>query len=248
RPGMDGQARQAGLRGQADIGGSKSSRSEAPAGGTRGRRSARAATRHGGGSGGPRGRGGDERRVRAQPRQGDRDGLRGTGARELGPDDRRGRRIDADPGARGETSFLHPGLASLGARGGVVSYPDDVRYTSEHEWARVEQGLVTVGITSYATEQLGDVVFVELPTPGKKLEASKPFGVVEAVKTVSDLFAPISGEVVEVNASLSDTRALVNQSPYGEGWMLKLRPANPDDLKTLMSSDDYERFLEEHHA
>jgi glycine cleavage system H protein len=108
--------------------------------------------------------------------------------------------------------------------------------------------LVTVGITSYATEQLGDVVFVELPTPGKALEASKPFGVVEAVKTVSDLFAPVSGEVVEVNGSLTDNPALVNQSPYGEGWMLKLRPSNPSDIQKLMSNDDYEKFLEEHHA
>ncbi len=129
-----------------------------------------------------------------------------------------------------------------------MSYPDDVRYTSEHEWARLEQGLVTVGITSYATEQLGDVVFVELPAPGKKVEAAKPFGVVEAVKTVSDLFAPVTGEVVEINAALSDNPALVNQAPFGEGWMLKLKPANPEDLKTLMSSEDYERFLEEHHA
>ena len=129
-----------------------------------------------------------------------------------------------------------------------MSYPSDVRYTNEHEWARLEHGVVTVGITSYATEQLGDVVFVELPNVGKKVEASKPFGVVEAVKTVSDLFAPVSGEVVEINASLTDNPALVNQSPYGEGWMLKLRPSNPDEVKGLMSSDDYARFLEEHHS
>jgi glycine cleavage system H protein len=129
-----------------------------------------------------------------------------------------------------------------------VSYPSDVRYTSEHEWARLEDGVVTVGITSYATEQLGDVVFVELPAVGKALEASKPFGVVEAVKTVSDLFAPVSGEVVEINASLTDNPALVNQSPFGEGWMLKLKPSSPDEIKRLMSSDDYERFLQEHHA
>jgi len=129
-----------------------------------------------------------------------------------------------------------------------VGYPSDVRYTQEHEWARVEDGLITVGITNYATDQLGDVVFVELPAVGKKLEASKPFGVVEAVKTVSDLFAPVSGEVVEVNTSLTDNPALVNQSPYGDGWMMKVRPANPEEVKSLMSSDDYERFLEEHHS
>lgn len=130
----------------------------------------------------------------------------------------------------------------------MSTYPNDVRYTNEHEWARLEDGVVTVGITSYATEQLGDVVFVELPSIGQALEASKPFGVVEAVKTVSDLFAPISGEVVEINASLTDNPALVNQSPYGEGWMLRLKPSNPDEVKRLMSSDDYQRFLEEHHA
>ena len=129
-----------------------------------------------------------------------------------------------------------------------MAYPNDVRYTNEHEWARLEGGLITVGITSYATEQLGDVVFVELPEVGKKLDALKPFGVVEAVKTVSDLFAPVAGEVVEVNISLGDNPALVNQAPYGEGWMIRLRPSNPDDVKTLMNSEDYERFLEEHES
>ena len=128
-----------------------------------------------------------------------------------------------------------------------MAYPNDVRYTNEHEWARLEGGVVTVGITSYATEQLGDVVFVELPDVGKKLEATKPFGVVEAVKTVSDLFAPVAGEVVEVNLALADNPALVNQAPYGEGWMIKVRPASPDAVKALMSSEDYERFIEEEH-
>jgi glycine cleavage system H protein len=129
-----------------------------------------------------------------------------------------------------------------------LSYPDDVRYTNEHEWARLEGGTVTVGITSYATDQLGDVVFVELPEVGRTIEAAKPFGVVEAVKTVSDLFAPVAGEVVEVNLALTDNPALVNQSPYGEGWMIRVRPSNPDDLKRLMNSDDYQRYLEEQHA
>jgi glycine cleavage system H protein len=129
-----------------------------------------------------------------------------------------------------------------------VSYPDDVRYTPEHEWAKLENGVVTVGITSYATEQLGDVVFVELPDIGRKLEATKAFGVVEAVKTVSDLFAPLAGEVVEVNSALADNPALVNQSPYDEGWMVRIRPSGPDPLKGLMSSDEYQKHLEEQHA
>ena len=129
-----------------------------------------------------------------------------------------------------------------------MPYPEDVRYTAEHEWARLENGLVTVGITSYATDQLGDVVFVELPEVGRKLEAMKAFGVVEAVKTVSDLFAPISGEIAEVNAALSDNPALVNQSPFGEGWMVKIRPDQSSDLQSLMSSDEYEKHVQESHA
>ncbi len=129
-----------------------------------------------------------------------------------------------------------------------MAFPDDVRYTAEHEWARVEGGVVTVGITSYATEQLGDVVFVELPEVGRKLEAAKPFGLVEAVKTVSDLYAPVAGEVVAVNASLVDNPALVNQEPFGEGWMIRIRPTQPDDVKALMGRAEYEKMLEEQHA
>lgn len=129
-----------------------------------------------------------------------------------------------------------------------MSHPDDVRYTPEHEWARLEDGLVTVGITSYATDQLGDVVFVELPEVGRTLEEMKAFGVVEAVKTVSDLFAPLAGEVVEVNGELTDNPALVNQEPYGRGWMVKLRPKDARDVEKLLSRADYERLIEEQHA
>ena len=129
-----------------------------------------------------------------------------------------------------------------------MGYPSDVRYTREHEWARLDNGLVTVGITSYATEQLGDVVFVELPAVGKTFDASKPFGVVEAVKTVSDLYSPISGEVVEVNEALGGNPALVNQQPYGEGWMIKLKPRDAGEYGKLLSNQDYEKLLEEQHA
>ena len=129
-----------------------------------------------------------------------------------------------------------------------MAHPADVRYTAEHEWARAEGDLVTVGITSYASEQLGDVVFVELPAVGRKLEAMKAFGVVEAVKTVSDLFAPVAGEVVAVNQALADNPALVNQSPYGEGWMIRVRPADAGAVAKLMTHEDYERYLEEQHA
>ena len=129
-----------------------------------------------------------------------------------------------------------------------MAFPDDVRYTAEHEWARLEEGIVTVGITSYAAEQLGDVVYVELPEVGRKLEATKPFGVVEAVKTVSDLYAPVSGEVVEVNPAIGDQPGIVNEEPFGEGWMIRIKPSNPKDLDKLMSHVEYEKLTEEQHA
>jgi glycine cleavage system H protein len=129
-----------------------------------------------------------------------------------------------------------------------LAFPDDRRYTAEHEWARLEDGLVTVGITSYAAEQLGDVVYVELPEVGRKLESMKPFGVVEAVKTVSDLYAPIAGEVVEVNNALSDQPGIVNEEPFGDGWMIRVKPSNPQELDKLMSHVEYEKHTEEQHA
>lgn len=129
-----------------------------------------------------------------------------------------------------------------------MNFPDDVRYTREHEWAREQDGVVTVGITGYATEQLGDIVFVELPEVGRKLEAGKTFGVVEAVKTVSDLYAPLAGEVVEVNGALGDDPAAVNREPYGAGWMLRVRPADAKAFAGLLSSADYAKVVEEAHG
>ena len=129
-----------------------------------------------------------------------------------------------------------------------MGYPDNVRYTREHEWARLENGVVTVGITSYAVEQLGDIVFVELPDVGRQLDDMKPFGVVEAVKTVSDLYAPVTGEVVEVNALVRDRPGLVNQEPFGDGWMVRIKPSRPEDLQKLLSRVDYEKLVEEQHA
>ncbi|HEY6866313.1 MAG TPA: glycine cleavage system protein GcvH [Candidatus Eisenbacteria bacterium] len=129
-----------------------------------------------------------------------------------------------------------------------MAFPADLRYTDQHEWARLDGGTVTVGITSYATDQLGDVVFVELPAVGRKLEALKPFGVVEAVKTVSDLYAPVSGEVLEVNGALADNPALVNQEPFGKGWMVRIKAERPEELKQLLSSADYEKLVEAQHA
>ena len=129
-----------------------------------------------------------------------------------------------------------------------MQFPSDVRYTAEHEWARLENGQVTVGISGYATDQLGDVVFVELPAVGRRVETGKGFGVVEAVKTVSDLYAPVAGEVTAVNAALADNPALVNQSPYGEGWMIRIKPDDPAALQQLMDSGAYAKHVEEQHA
>lgn len=129
-----------------------------------------------------------------------------------------------------------------------MAFPADVRYTDQHEWARLDGDQVTVGITSYATDQLGDVVFVELPAVGRKVEAGKPFGVVEAVKTVSDLYAPVAGEVVEVNAALADNPALVNQEPFGGGWMIRIRPQRAADLERLLTNAAYAKLVEASHA
>jgi len=126
--------------------------------------------------------------------------------------------------------------------------PDDLRYTKDHEWARKDGDLVVVGITHYAQDQLGDVVFVELPPVGKAVEAGQSFGVIEAVKTVSDLYAPVAGEIVETNPALGQEPALVNQAPYAGGWMVKLRPRNPADVDLLLDAAQYKTMLEAHHA
>lgn len=125
----------------------------------------------------------------------------------------------------------------------MSNIPQDLRYTAEHEWARAEGGLVRVGITDYAQEKLGDVVFVELPKVGGKLKAGTPFGAVESVKAVSELFAPLSGEVTEVNAALEDSPELVNSDPYGAGWMVVVRPAAVEDLEGLLLAEAYSKLL-----
>lgn len=126
----------------------------------------------------------------------------------------------------------------------MPSYPVDLRYTREHEWAKVEGARARIGITHYAQDQLGDVVFVELPTIGARVRHMQSFGVVESVKAVSDLFAPLSGEVVEVNQTLVDRPEQVNQDPYGTGWLIVVTLADPKELDALMSAVDYEAFLE----
>jgi glycine cleavage system H protein len=118
----------------------------------------------------------------------------------------------------------------------------DLRYTKEHEWAKLEGDKARVGITAFAQEQLGDVVFVELPKVGTKVTAMKTFGVVESVKAVSDLFAPLSGEVVETNTELTKKPETVNSDPYGNGWMIVIKLANPKEFDGLMSTADYEKL------
>jgi glycine cleavage system H protein len=122
--------------------------------------------------------------------------------------------------------------------------PQDLRYTREHEWAKKEGDLVRVGVTHFAQDQLGDVVFVELPKVGAKLTALKTFGVVESVKAVSDLFAPLSGEVADVNVELPKHPELVNSDPYGQGWMIVIRPSNAAELDDLLSADAYRELVQ----
>ena len=123
--------------------------------------------------------------------------------------------------------------------------PSDLHYTKEHEWVRVEGDVATVGITQHAADQLGDIVFVELPEPGKRLEQFATFGVVESVKAVSDLFAPVAGEVLEGNAGLATTPEVVNSDPYGAGWMLRIRLSDPGQLEQLLDAAAYEALTAE---
>mgnify|MGYP001070889618 FL=1 len=125
-----------------------------------------------------------------------------------------------------------------------MEFPEEVKYTEEHEWVMVEGDVVTIGITDFAQDQLGDVVFVELPEVGEQLQSGKPFGVVESVKAVSDVYAPVTGEVVEVNDNLPDDPEMINNSPYDEGWMLKIKLSDPTQLDELMDVDAYQAFIE----
>ena len=122
--------------------------------------------------------------------------------------------------------------------------PPDLRYTNEHEWVRVENGVGTVGITDYAQDQLGDVVYVDLPSPGKQLSQLAVFGEIESVKAVSELYAPVSGEVVESNGALADKPELVNEAPYGEGWLMKLRLGDESEVEKLLTADQYSDLIE----
>lgn len=125
----------------------------------------------------------------------------------------------------------------------MSNIPSDVRYTKEHEWARLEGGLVRIGVTAHAVEQLGDVTLVDLPAIGSAIEANKRFGDIESVKAVSELFAPVSGEVVEINGDLDASPEKVNEGPYEGGWLVVVKPTNPADLDGLMDAAAYEAYL-----
>lgn len=124
----------------------------------------------------------------------------------------------------------------------MANVPEDLQYSKDHEWIRVDGDVATIGITDYAQNSLGDVVYVELPKPGEKFEAHESFGSVESVKAVSEIFTPVSGEVVEVNESLSDEPEKVNTDPYGEAWMIRIRMGNPGEVDSMLSSVEYEEF------
>ena len=124
-------------------------------------------------------------------------------------------------------------------------YSEDNLYTKDHEWILVQDSIGTIGITDYAQHELGDVVYVDLPEVGDTFEANEPFGSVESVKAVSEIFCPVSGEVIEVNSKLEENPEMINQSPHQNAWMIKIRLTNPGELKELLNSQKYEEYLQE---
>lgn len=124
-----------------------------------------------------------------------------------------------------------------------MNVPEDLKYTEEHEWIRVEGDEIVVGVTDFAQGELGDVVFIELETEGEDLSRGDTFGTIEAVKTVSDLYMPVDGKVVKVNPALEDTPELVNSEPFGEGWMIRIRPSDPSQLDDLITADRYSTMI-----
>lgn len=124
----------------------------------------------------------------------------------------------------------------------MANIPDDLHYSKDHEWVRVEGNVAVVGITDYAQNSLGDVVYVELPKPGDEFASNEPFGSVESVKAVSEMFCPVSGEVVGTNEALTDEPDKVNKDPYGEGWMIRIKLSNPGEVDSLLTAAEYEDF------
>ena len=126
-----------------------------------------------------------------------------------------------------------------------MNIPENLKYTNEHEWIRVEGDVAYVGITDYAQEQLGDIVFVDIQAEGETLEAGEAFGTIEVVKTISDLFMPVAGEVLEQNEALADQPELVNKDPYGEGWIIQLKPSDLSQMDTLLDAEAYKNIINE---
>jgi glycine cleavage system H protein len=124
----------------------------------------------------------------------------------------------------------------------MANVPDNLHYSKDHEWVRVEGGIAVIGISDHAQEQLGDVVYVELPKPGESFSANESFGSVESVKAVSEIFTPVSGEITEVNESLTDEPEKVNKDPYGDGWMIKVKMGAPGEVDSLLTAAEYEDF------
>jgi len=123
-----------------------------------------------------------------------------------------------------------------------MNIPTDLLYTKSHEWIRVENGIGVIGITDFAQHELGDVVFIEIETVGEALQKEETFGTIEAVKTVTDLFMPVSGEVLEANTELENTPSLINSDPYGEGWLIKIKIADTTEISNLMSAEEYKKM------
>jgi glycine cleavage system H protein len=126
-----------------------------------------------------------------------------------------------------------------------MKFPEELKYTKEHEWIRLDGDVAYIGITDYAQEQLGDIVFVDVPSVGEKLEAGEVFGTIEVVKTISDLFLPVAGEIVEQNETLEEKPELVNQDPYGAGWIIKIKPAADADFDSLLDYKEYKKTVNE---
>ncbi len=126
----------------------------------------------------------------------------------------------------------------------MIEIPEELKYTDEHEWAKIEDELVVIGITDYAQDALGEIVYIELPSEGDEITKGDSFGGVESTKSVSDLYAPVSGEVVEVNESLLDSPETINEDPYGDGWLIKVRVHDSDEFDDLMDSEQYSKFIE----
>src|SRR3954447_15779683 len=153
----------------------------------------------------------------------------------------------APPGGPHHRGLPHPPVQGEGVRevtSSAMSVPDDLRYSPDHEWARVEDGLVRIGITDYAQDALGDVVFVQVPAVGTDVKAGERFSEVESTKSVSDIYAPITGTIVEVNSDLADEPQRMNEDPYGEGWLIVLQPADPAELDSLLDAAAYQAIVD----